>query len=121
MPFAATLGITITSADAAEVVGTIEHSAHRTTAGGVLHGGALMTLADSIGAVCAYLNLPEGATTATTSSHTLFLRGVRHGTVTATARPVHVGRTAIAISTDLHDGEGNLVGRTTQTQAVLRP
>ena len=119
MPFAASLGITITSAGKDEVVGTLEHSAERTTAGGAMHGGALMTLADSVGALCAFLNLPDGAATSTTASNTVFLRGVRGGTVTATARPLHVGRSTIAVSTQLHDDAGRLVAQTTQTQAVL--
>jgi 1,4-dihydroxy-2-naphthoyl-CoA hydrolase len=119
MPFAAALGITITRAGRDEVVGTLEHSADRTTAGGLLHGGAVMTLADSVGAVCAFLNLPEGATTATTSSNTVFLRGVRDGTVTATARPLHVGRSSIVVTTELRDDAGRLIAQTTQAQAVL--
>jgi uncharacterized protein (TIGR00369 family) len=119
MPFAAALGIRITSASTDEVVGEIEHTSERTTAGGGIHGGVLMSLADSVGAVCAFLNLPAGATTSTTSSHTVFLRAVRDGTVTATARPLHVGRTSIVVSTELHDGDGRSVARTTQTQAVL--
>jgi 1,4-dihydroxy-2-naphthoyl-CoA hydrolase len=121
MPFAAALGIRITSADTDEVVGELDHAADRTTAGGAIHGGALMALADSVGAVCAFLNLPAGATTSTTSSHTVFLRAVRGGTVTATARPVHVGRSSIVVSTDVCDSGKRPVARTTQTQAVLGP
>jgi uncharacterized protein (TIGR00369 family) len=119
MPFAATVGIRIDTATRDEVVGRLPHDASRTTAGGVLHGGALMTLADSVGAVCAFLNLPPGATTSTTSSSTTFLRGVREGEVTATARPLHVGRRTIAVSTELRDAQGRLVAQTTQSQAVL--
>jgi uncharacterized protein (TIGR00369 family) len=119
IPFAEHLGIRIVRADPAEVVGTIEHAPERTTSGGVLHGGALMALADTIGAVCAYLNLPEGASTATTSSSTVFLRGVRDGTVTATARPLHVGRSTISVTTELRDGQDRMVAHTTQSQAVL--
>jgi 1,4-dihydroxy-2-naphthoyl-CoA hydrolase len=118
MPFARTLGITITTAGPDEVVGTLPWSDDHTTAGGLAHGGALMTLADSIGAVCAYLGLPEGASTATTQSATNLLRGVREGTVTATARPVHRGRTQVVVQTDLTDDRGRLVARTTQTQAI---
>jgi uncharacterized protein (TIGR00369 family) len=119
MPFAAAIGVRITSAAKDKVVGEIDHAPERTTAGGGIHGGALMALADSVGAVCAFLNLPAGATTSTTSSHTVFLRAVRSGTVTATAQPVHVGRTSIVVVTELHDGDGRTVARTTQTQAVL--
>jgi 1,4-dihydroxy-2-naphthoyl-CoA hydrolase len=119
MPFAAHLGIHITRADKDEVVGTIEHQPQLCTAGGLLHGGVLMTLADSIGAACAFLNLPDGATTSTTSSTSVFLRGVRSGTVTATARPLHVGRSTIAVVTELRDAGERLVAQTTQAQAVL--
>ena len=122
MPFAASLGITITSAGKDEVVGTLEHSAERTTAGGAMHGGALMTLADTAGAVCAFLGLPEGARTATTQSGTHLLRAVSGSSgseVRATARPVHSGRTQIVVQTDVTDDRGRLVARTTQTQAVL--
>jgi 1,4-dihydroxy-2-naphthoyl-CoA hydrolase len=119
MPFAASIGVEITAVDKSEAVGTLAWAAERTTAGGVMHGGALMTLADSVGAVCAFLNLPPGTTTSTTSSSTVFVRGVRSGTVTATARPLHAGRSSIAVVTELRDDEGRLVAQVTQTQAVL--
>lgn len=121
MPFAATTGVGIVAAAADEVVGRLDWAPDRTTAGGVLHGGALMTLADSTAAVCAFLNLPSGASTSTTSSSTVFLRGVRSGTVTATARPLHVGRTTIAVTTEIRDADGRLVAQVTQSQAVLAP
>jgi 1,4-dihydroxy-2-naphthoyl-CoA hydrolase len=119
MPFACTVGIEITAATTDEVVGRLPYDEARTTAGGALHGGALMTLADSVGGVCAVLNLPEGAGTSTTSSSTVFLRAVRSGAVTATSRPLHVGRSTIAISTELRDDDGRLVAQVTQSQAVL--
>jgi 1,4-dihydroxy-2-naphthoyl-CoA hydrolase len=119
MPFARRLGIVLTTAGPDEVVGTLPWSDDHTTAGGLAHGGVLMALADTVGAVCAYLGLPEGAATATTASATNLLRGVREGTVTATARPVHRGRTQVVVQTDLTDSAGRLVARTTQTQAVL--
>jgi uncharacterized protein (TIGR00369 family) len=119
MPFARHLGVRVETASKDEVVGSLDHAADRTTAGGGMHGGALMALADSVGAVCALLNLPDGAATSTTASSTVFLRGVRSGTVTATARPLHVGRTTIAIAVELRDDSGALVAQTTQTQAVL--
>jgi 1,4-dihydroxy-2-naphthoyl-CoA hydrolase len=119
MPFAVTLGITIDTATKDEVTGTLLYDESRTTVGGALHGGALMALADSVGAVCAFLNLPPGATTSTTSSSTVFLRGVRAGAVTATARPLHVGRRTIAVSTELRDEQHRLVAQVTQSQAVL--
>ena len=83
------------------------------------HGGVLMSAADSVGAVCAFLNLPEGATTSTIESKTNFFRGVREGTVHTVSRPLHVGRTTIVVQTDLTDDRGKRVAQVTQTQAVL--
>ena len=68
MPYAAELGITIDTASADEVVGHLEWAPQLCTAAGLMHGGALMSLADSIGAGCAFLGLPEGASTATIDS-----------------------------------------------------
>jgi uncharacterized protein (TIGR00369 family) len=119
MPFARTVGIELTVAAADEVRGRLDHAPERCTAGGVLHGGALMSLADTAAAACAFLNLPPGAATATIESKTNFFRGVREGHVEAVARPLHVGRTTIVVQTDLRDAEGRLVGQTTQTQAVI--
>jgi uncharacterized protein (TIGR00369 family) len=119
MPFAATLGVRIIAAGKDEVVGELDWQPDRTTGGGVLHGGAIMALADSVGAACAVLNLPLGATTSTTSSTTQFLRAIRGGTVTATARPLHVGRTNIVVRTAITGDDGRLAAEVTQTQAVL--
>jgi len=119
MPFAQAIGVQLGPAGKDEVIGTLDWAPERTTAGGALHGGALMAFADSVGAVCAFLNLPPGASTSTTSSNTVFLRGVRSGRVTATARPLHVGRSTIAVLTELRDADGRLVAQVTQTQAVL--
>jgi uncharacterized protein (TIGR00369 family) len=122
MPFGALLGVEVDEAAPEEVRGGLQWAAERCTAGGILHGGALMGLADSVGGLCAYLNLPEGATgTATVESKTNFFRGVREGRVTAVAKPLHVGRTFIVVQTDLRDAEGRRVAQVTQTQAVLRP
>ncbi|MFI0462948.1 PaaI family thioesterase [Saccharopolyspora sp. 5N102] len=119
MPFAVSLGVQIDSASADEVRGHLDWALQRCTAGGVLHGGAVMALADSIGAICAFLNLPEGAHTATIESKTNFFRALREGALHAVSRPLHVGRTNIAVQTELLDLDGRRVGHTTQTQAVL--
>jgi uncharacterized protein (TIGR00369 family) len=121
VPFAATLGMELVSAKPEEVVGRLAWREELCTTGGALHGGALMSLADNLGGVCAYLNLPAGAGTATISSSTNFLRGVREGNVTATARPLRVGRTVIVVQTELRDEAGRLVAQTTQAQAVIGP
>ena len=121
MPFSLAIGAEIETATAEEVTGRLAWSAERCTIGGALHGGALMALADSLGAICAFLNLPEGASgTSTIESKTNFFRGVREGHVAATSRPLHVGRTTIVVQTDLVDGtSGKRVAQVTQTQAVL--
>ena len=119
MPFTAGLGVVLDAAEPDEVRGRLAWAPELCTTGGLLHGGALMAFADSLGGICAYLNLPPGARTATTSSATVFTRAVRDGEVTAIARPLHVGRTVIVVQTDLHDQSGRRVAQVTQTQAVL--
>jgi len=121
MPFAVAAGIEPRSASAEEVVGVLAWDPGRCTVGGVVHGGALMTLNDSVGAVCAFLNLPPGAATSTIESKTNLFRAVRSGEVVATAKPLHVGRTTIAVQVETRDDEGRLVALTVQTQAVLQP
>ena len=118
MPFAVTLGIELDAVSAGEVRGHLAWSPERCTVGGILHGGVLMSLADSLGGICAYLNLPPGARTATISSSSVFLRGIQAGLVTAVARPLHAGRAVIVVQTDLTDDAGNLAAQVTQTQAV---
>jgi len=119
-PFGDLLGIEWLSAGPEEVTAQLAWDESRCTAGGVLHGGALMGLADSAGGLLAFLNLPEGATgTATIESKTNFFAAVRGGQVHATARPLHKGKRTIVVDTDLRDDEGRLVARVTQTQAVL--
>lgn len=120
MPYAATLGVELLAASGDEVTGRVAWEERLTTAGGLLHGGALMGLADAVGAYCAYLNLPEGSTaTATIESKTNFFAAVRAGTVEARSRPLHRGSRTIVVETDLFDDAGKHVARVTQTQAVL--
>ena len=121
IPYATGLGITLDEAAPELVRGSLQWSPERCTSGGVMHGGAIMSLADTIGALCAFLNLPEGASTATVDSATNFFRGVRDGALHAAARPLHAGRSFIVVRTELTDDAGRLVGQTTQTQAVLAP
>jgi 1,4-dihydroxy-2-naphthoyl-CoA hydrolase len=118
-PFAGLLGLEVTDASPEEVRGRLAWAEERCTAGGIMHGGALMGLADTLGGVCAFLNLPEAATTATIESKTNFFRAVRQGTVTGVTRPLHVGRSFIVVQTDLTDDQGRRVAQVTQTQAVL--
>jgi uncharacterized protein (TIGR00369 family) len=120
MPYTATIGMDVLAAKAEEVRARVAWSEELCTAGGILHGGVLMSLADSAGAYCAFLNLPEGSGgTATIESKTNFFRAVSEGHVVALSRPLHVGRTTIVVETDLFDDRDRRVARVTQTQAVL--
>lgn len=121
VPFAGKVGIEVTSATADEVRGRVVWSEDLCTTGGVMHGGALISLADTLGATCAFLNLPEGATTSTLESKTNFFRPVTAGVVEGVTRPLHVGRTAIVVQTDLVDDQGRRVAQVTQTQTVRGP
>lgn len=121
IPLAAELGIKLVDARPDEVTLRLQWSERLCTTAGVMHGGALMALADTAGAVCAVLNLPPGAGTSTIESKTNFFRAVRDGHVDAVARPLHIGRSTIVVQTELNDASGRRVGMTTQTQAVLRP
>jgi 1,4-dihydroxy-2-naphthoyl-CoA hydrolase len=122
MPLMKTLGIDVVANTPDEVRARLQWSAGLCTSGGLLHGGAIMALADSTGGACAFLNLPEGAAgTSTIESKTNFLRGVRDGHIESVSRPLHKGGTVIVIETDVVDAAGRLVARVTQSQAVLRP
>jgi uncharacterized protein (TIGR00369 family) len=121
MPFARLVGVELVAAAPGEVRGRLGWQPERCTAGGVLHGAALIALADSLGALCAYLNLPAGASTSTIETKTNFFRAVRDGHVDAASRPLHVGRSTIVVQTDLHDAGGRRVAQVTQTQTVLAP
>lgn len=122
VPLAGLLGIEVDAAGKDEVVGRLTWREDLCTSATVLHGGALMAFADTLGAVCAFFNLPEGAGTSTIESKTNFFRGVRSGgVVSAHTRPLHVGRTTIVVQTDITNEEGKRVAQVTQTQAVLLP
>jgi uncharacterized protein (TIGR00369 family) len=122
MPFGGLLGIELVGEPSSdEVRARLAWREELCTAGGLLHGGALMALADSAGGLCAYFNLPDGAAgTATIQSSTSFLRPVRDGYVEAISRPLSVGRNVIAVDTEVVDANGRAVARVVQSQAVLR-
>jgi 1,4-dihydroxy-2-naphthoyl-CoA hydrolase len=119
MPFAQAVGLQLTEASPDRAVGRLDWAPERCTVGGAMHGGALMTLADSVAAACAYLHLPAGAATATVSASSHFFRPVRSGYAEATATPLHLGRSTIVVQTEVRDAEGRRVAHVTQTQAVL--
>ena len=122
MPYCATLGVRAEKYTPAEVVLALDWAPGLCTSNGILHGGAIMSLADAAGGACALLNLPDGAAgTATIESKTNFLGAVRSGTVTATSTPLHVGGTTIVVETSVRDASRRLVAKVTQTQMVLKP
>jgi uncharacterized protein (TIGR00369 family) len=120
VPLSVTLGITADAAGPDEVVLSLDWAEKLTTGGGVLHGGIVMALADTSGAVCAFLNLPEGAGgTTTIESKTNFFAATRSGTVKAHSKPLHVGRRVIVVETEIRGENGKLAAKTIQSQAVL--
>ncbi|HEU5419431.1 MAG TPA: PaaI family thioesterase [Streptosporangiaceae bacterium] len=120
MPLCATLGIRAGDCTPGQVQLSLDWAPGLCTSNGILHGGIVMTLADSAAGLCAYLNLPATAQgTATIEGKTNFIAAVRSGTATAVSRPVHVGSRTIVIETDVRTDDGRLAARTIQTQAVL--
>lgn len=90
------------------------------TIGDNLHGGAIMAFADTLGAIAAILNMPQGARTTTIESKTNFIRGAPAGTrVTGESVPVHKGRTTVVCQTTIRGEAGKLVALVTQTQLVI--
>jgi 1,4-dihydroxy-2-naphthoyl-CoA hydrolase len=118
VPLSATFGMRLVEATPRAVRVELDWRADLCTGGRILHGGALMALADTAGAVAAFLNLPENATTTTIESKTNLLAAVSGGVVVADAAPLHVGGTLIVVETELRNDD-RLVAKTTQTQAVL--
>ena len=121
MPFAQHLGLTVAEAGPDKVIARLAWAPHLCTSGGVMHGGVLMSLADSAGALVTILGLPEGATTATITSTSQLFRPVTGGTVRAVAEPQHRGRTTVTAQSSLYDSADRLVAQTTQIQAVRPP
>jgi len=121
MPFSKLMGVRIVEADATRVTGELTVRADLCTAGGIMHGGAIMAFADALGAVGAFLNLPDGANgTTTIESKTNFLGATPCGdTVTAIATPVSVGRRLSVWQTQITRSDGKAVALVTQTQMVL--
>jgi 1,4-dihydroxy-2-naphthoyl-CoA hydrolase len=121
MPFAGQLGMTLEEASPDRVVALLRWAPRLCTSAGILHGGVLMSLADTAGALVAYLGLNEGQTTATITSTTQMFRPVSAGTVRAVAVPLNRGRTTATVQTSLYDEADSLVAQTTQIQAIRQP
>ena len=120
MPFAALLGIEFTAASPDRVEATLTVRKELCTRPDILHGGALMALADSVGAAGTVLNLPKGASTTTIESKTNFFAAAPIGeTIRAVCEPVHRGRTTMVWQTRIFRADGKLAAQVTQTQLVL--
>ena len=121
MPFARLMGIVFTLAEADEVRAEMMVRDDLCTTPGTLHGGAMMALADSVGAVATVINLPSGAKgTTTLESKTNFLKAAPAGEiVSAICRPVHKGARTMVWTTEIRRADGKLAAIVTQTQMVL--
>ncbi len=121
MPFSKLMGVEVTAAGPEGVEGTLLVREDLCTAGGILHGGAIMAFADALGAIGAFATLPEGAGgTTTIESKTNFLSAAKLGTtVTGRATPLSIGRRISVWQTEITGENGKRVAVVTQTQLVL--
>ena len=118
--FPGLMGVTLTEVTPERVVATMKVRPDLCTAGSILHGGAFMAFADTIGAVATVVNLPTGARTTTIESKTNFLGSAAVGsTVTADCTAFHRGRTTMVWQTQIRSEQGKLCAVVTQTQMVL--
>ena len=121
MPFAAKLGIALEEAGPERVVATLPWAPELCTSSGIMHGGVLMSLADTVGALVVVLGLAEGEVTATITSTTQMFRPMTGGTVRAVGVLLNRGRTTATAQTSLYDTDDRLISQTTQIQAIRRP
>ena len=122
LPFANRLGMELKEAGPDKVVAAIAVKKEHCTVPDIMHGGAIMSLADTAGAVATVLNLPEGATTTTVESKTNFLAPIALGDVaTACCEPFHKGGKLMVWQTKITRGDGRLCAVVTQSQMVLQP
>lgn len=121
MPFSNLMGVKVSEASKDKIVGTLIVRDDLCTAGGILHGGAMMAFADALGGIGAYLSLPSGKTrTTTVESKTNFLGATPAGqTVTGECTPIKIGKTLSIWQTRITREDGKLVGIVTQTQMAL--
>jgi uncharacterized protein (TIGR00369 family) len=121
-PFPHLMGVEILEAEKARIRARLVVRADLCTSGHILHGGAIMAFADTVGAIGAALNLPERAGTTTIESKTNFIAPAPEGsTVLAEATPIHVGRRSSVWQTRITREDGKLLAIVTQTQMVLYP
>ncbi|PZO65992.1 MAG: phenylacetic acid degradation protein [Paracoccus denitrificans] len=120
-PFAQTLGARVVSFGPDEYVAEVKVDGAVLNGNGVMHGGAIMALADFIGGAATYAHLPDGMATTTIESKTNFLRPVRDGeTARASAKPLHTGKTTHVWQTTITRDDGKVCAIVTQTQLVMK-
>lgn len=120
MPFSDFLGVEFVEVTPERVVARLEVRPELCTVPAVLHGGAVMALADALGGVATVANLPEGRWTTTIESKTNFLAAVPVGDVaTAECTPLHRGKTTMVWQTRITRGDGRVAAYVTQTQLVV--
>ena len=118
--FPGLMGVALEELSPGRVLASMEVRADLCTAGGILHGGAYMAFADTLGAVGTVLNLPPGKKTTTTDSSTKFIAGAKAGTtVQGESLALHRGRTTQVWQTSIRNAEGKLCAVVTQTQLIL--
>jgi len=121
-PFPTLMGVEVVSAEKDAVRARLVVRPDLCTAGNIMHGGAIMAFADTLGAIGTVLNIPREAGTTTIESKTNFLSAAREGTtVHAEATPIHVGKKTCVFQTRITRKDGKLVAIVTQTQMVLLP
>ena len=120
-PFSDFIGMTVTVVSPEKVTATLVVREELTNRNGVMHGGAVMALADNMGGTAAVANLPEGFITSTIESKTNFFAGIALGdTAHAECTPLHRGRTTSVWQTRITRGDGKLAAIVTQTQIVMK-
>ena len=120
LPFAQLLGLELVTVTPERVEAVLRVRADLCTRPPVLHGGAVMALADTLGAIATVANLAEGATTTTIESKTNFFAAISVGdTARAECTPLHRGRTTMVWQTRVTRSDGRLAALVTQTQLVI--
>ena len=118
--FAHLLGFRLLSTDPDALVAEVAVTTELSNRNGVMHGGAIMAMADNLGGTATMINLPAGKTTTTIESKTNFMRPIRIGDVaTARAVPIHKGRKTMIWQTTITRGDGKVAAIVTQTQMII--
>jgi uncharacterized protein (TIGR00369 family) len=113
------LGIRVISADKDKVLGEVDADERHLNGRGIVHGGALMAIADDLGGLAASLHIAPNMRTTTIESKTNFFRACAMGRLTTETVPLHAGRRSIVVQTSIFGPDGKRAAMVTQTQLVL--